>query len=271
MQKQNYNTMISPLAYVDPKSKIGKDVIIHPFAYIDADVVIGDGCEIMPYASVMHHTVIGAGVKIFQGSVVGADPQDFRWKPGEEALCTVGDNSIIREHVIINRGFRREGGTIIGSGTIVCAKSHIGHDSQIVSGCVIGNSVNVAGEVTIEHGSILSSNVVVHEKSNIGKYVLIKGGTRISSNVPPYVIMAHNPVTYYGVNSIIMSKHCGFSEEVIDDIAKAYRHIYQSSTSVFNALRRIETDITDTPERAEILKFVREHNMKLAGNRFETE
>ena len=263
--------MISPLAYVDPKAKIGKDVIIHPFAYIDADTIIGDGCEIMPYASVMRHTTVGNGVRIFQGSVVGADPQDFRWNPGETSVCSIGDKAVIREHVIINRGFRREGGTIIGNGTIICAKTHIGHDSQVASGCVIGNSVNIAGEVTIEHGTILSSNVVVHEKSNIGKYVLIKGGTRISSNVPPYVIMAHNPVSYYGVNAIIMSKHCGFREDSIDDIAKAYRHIYQTTTSVFNALRRIETDIAESPERAEILRFVRDHDMKLAGHHFESE
>ena len=115
------------------------------------------------------------------------------------------------------------------------------------------------------------TKVVVHEKSRIGKYVLIKGGTRISSNVPPFVIMAHNPVSYYGVNSIVMQKHCGFTEQQIDDIAKAYRHIYQCSTSVFNALKRIETDIDPSPVREEILTFVRENNMKLAGDRFEAD
>lgn len=34
--------MISPLAYVDPSAKIGKNVTIHPFAYIDKNVEIGD-------------------------------------------------------------------------------------------------------------------------------------------------------------------------------------------------------------------------------------
>lgn len=83
--------------------------------------------------------------------------------------------------------------------------------------------------------------------------------------------MAHNPVTYYGVNSIVMSKHAGFTEEQIDDIAKAYRQIYQSQTSVFNALKRIEADIADSPVRAEILSFIRDVNLKLAGDRFDAE
>lgn len=260
--------MISPLAYVDSSAKIGADVTIHPFAYIDADTVIGDGCEIMPYASIIHGTTLGKNVKVYQGAIVGADPQDFRWK-GHKSYCSVGDNTVIREHVIINRGIESEGGTSIGADSFVFADSHVGHDSHIADKCVIGNSVNIAGNVEIDTGTILSSGVVIHERSRLGKYVLVKGGTRISSNVPPYTIMAHNPVTYYGVNAIVMRRHAGFTEEQIDDIAKAYRHIYQCSTSVFNALRRIETDIADTPVRAEILRFVRENDMKLAGDRFE--
>ncbi len=263
--------MISPTAYVDPKAIIGKDVTIHPFAYVDADAVIGDGCEIMPYASVMRGTTLGKNVRVFQGAIVGAEPQDFRWK-GERSLCVIGDNTVIREHVIINRGFRSDGSaTVVGAGCYVFANSHIGHDSHIADGCVIGNNVSIAGDVYIDHGSILSSGAIVHEKSHIGKFVLIKGGTRVSSNVPPYTIMAHNPVTYYGVNSFVMQKHGGFSDAQIDDIAKAYRHIYQCSTSLFNALKRIETDIDDSPVRAEILNFIRENNMRIAGDRFESD
>ena len=42
--------MISPLAYVDPSAKIGKNVTIHPFVYIDKNVEIGDNNVIMPNA-----------------------------------------------------------------------------------------------------------------------------------------------------------------------------------------------------------------------------
>lgn len=262
--------MISPLAYVDAKAQLGKDVTIHPFAYIDADTVIGDGCEIMPYASIVHGTTLGKNVKVYQGAIVGADPQDFRWK-GNPSFCTVGDNTVIREHVIINRGIYSQGGTEIGADSFVMGDSHIGHDSHVASKCVIGNIVTIAGDVDIDTGTIISSSAVIHERSRIGKFVLVKGGTRISGNVPPFVIMAHNPVTYYGVNSIVMSKHAGFTEEQIDDIAKAYRQIYQSQTSVFNALKRIEADIADSPVRDEILSFIRDVNLKLAGDRFDAE
>jgi len=93
---------------------------------------------------------------------------------------------------------------------------------------------------------------------------MIKGGCRISGNVPPYVIMAHNPVTYFGVNAYIM-RHCNFTEGAIDNVAKAYRHMYQCNTSTFNALKRIEIDIEPSPERDAILKFVRDHNLDIVA------
>ena len=173
--------MISPLAHVDPAARIGNDVTIHPFAFVDADTEIGDGCSIMPYASVLKGTTLGKNVKVYQGAIVGADPQDFRWK-GAPSRCSVGDGSVIREHVIINRGFADPNGTRIGPNCFIMADSHIGHDSVIVGDCVIGNGVSVAGSVFVDRGAILSSAVVLHEKSRVGKFALIKGGTRVSAN-----------------------------------------------------------------------------------------
>ena len=51
--------MISPLAYVDPEAKLGKNVTVLPFAYIEKNVEIGDDCVIMSYASILQGTKIG--------------------------------------------------------------------------------------------------------------------------------------------------------------------------------------------------------------------
>ena len=155
--------MISPLAHVDPSAKIGKDVTIHPFAFIDANVEIGDGCEIMPYTSIINGTRMGRNNKVYQGSIIGADPQDFRWK-GDQTYCFIGENNTIREHVIINRGIKTEGGTRIGNDCFIMAKSHIGHDSELKGRSVIGNGVAIAGDAVIDECTILSSGVIVHEK-----------------------------------------------------------------------------------------------------------
>ena len=253
--------MISPLAHVDPSAKIGENVTIHPFAFIDANVEIGDGCEIMSYTSVIRGTRMGKNNKVYQGSIIGADPQDFRWK-GEESFCFIGDNNVIREHVIINRGISSERGTRIGNDSFIMAETHIGHDTNIKGKCVIGNGVTIAGDAEVGECTILSSGVILHENSKVGSWVLIKGGCRISGNVPPYIIVAHNPVAYFGVNAVILRKH-GFTEEQIDDVAKAYRHVYQTGTSVFNALKRIEADVEEGDVRANIVNFIRDCNLKL--------
>lgn len=255
--------MISPQAYVDKSARIGENVTIHPFAYIDADVEIGDGCEIMPYASILSGTRMGRNNKVYQNSVIGADPQDFRWH-GEKTYCYIGDNNVIRENVIINRGIKTDGGTRIGSDSFIMAETHIGHDSYIKGRSVLGNSVMIAGDAVVGECVILSSGVILHENSTVGDWALIKGGCRISGNVPPFVIMAHNPASYFGVNAVVLRKH-GFTEDQIDDIAKAYRHIYQSGTSVFNALKRIEVDLDPTEIRKTITDFIRNSNLKLVA------
>jgi UDP-N-acetylglucosamine acyltransferase len=248
--------MISPLAHVDPDAKIGNNVTIHPFAYIEADVEIGDNCEIMPYASIMHGTRMGSNNKVFQGAVIGADPQDFRWK-GQKGLCLIGNDNIIREQVIINRGIKDGSSTTIGDGCFILAESHIGHDSRLVGKIVLGNGVKIAGDVVIDECTILSSNVVVNEGVKVSKWVFIKGGCRLSSNVPPFTIFAHNPVKYYGVNAQLMLRHGHFTEDDVEAASKAYRHIYKTQTSTYNALRRIEDDVDDGPVREAILSFVR--------------
>lgn len=54
--------MISPLAQIDPATKIGKDVRIDAFAVVDKNVVIGDGCHIMSGAVVLSHVILGKTV-----------------------------------------------------------------------------------------------------------------------------------------------------------------------------------------------------------------
>ncbi len=254
---------ISPLAHVDPAAKIGDGVTIHPFAYIDADVEIGDGCEIMSYTSIIRGTRMGRNNRVYQGSIIGADPQDFRWK-GQPTHCYIGDSNVIREHVIINRGIESEGGTRIGNESFIMAESHIGHDSELADHCVIGNGVSIAGDTRVGRCTILSSGVMLHENSKVGDWVLIKGGCRITGNVPPYVIMAHNPASYFGVNAVILRKG-RFTDDQIDDIAKAYRHVYQTGTSVFNALRRIEADVTPGDVRDTITGFIRGVDLKIVA------
>lgn len=254
---------ISKLAYVDPDARLGDNITIDPFVFIEGDVEIGDNCHIRPNAVIRKGARIGKDCHIYEGAIIAAEPQDFRWK-GEESFVVIGNQNVIREHVIINRSIRSGQATRIGNNSFIMAQSHIGHDSKIGDYCVLGNAVKVAGDITIGNYTILSSNALVHEGCDIGDMCLIKGGCRVNSNVPPFTIMAHNPIEYKGVNSYVLRK-VNKSEQTIDDIASAYRHIYHSNTSAFNALRRIKADVPDSPEKEEIIKFMQDHKLNLAA------
>lgn len=256
-------TQISPLAFVTPDARIGDNVTIMPFAYIESGTVIGDNCVIHPHVSILEGTILGNGVKVHEGAVIAATPQDFRWD-GAKSRVIIGNDTVIREHVIINRSSHENMATEIGEGTFIMAQTHIGHDTYVGNHCVIGNAVRIAGNCKIGNCTILSSNSLIHENYEVGDWVLIKGGCRINGNVPPYVVMAHNPVEYYGVNSFILRRE-GFTDKDIEAIAKCYRHVYQCNTSVFNAVRRINEDIRQGPARDAILDFIRNHNNKLVA------
>ena len=254
---------INNLAFVHPEAKLAEDVVVDAFAYIDKNVEIGAGCHIHPHASVLSGSRIGCNNEIFEGAIISASPQDFRWN-GENSFVEIGDNNKIREQVIINRSIYKDGKTCIGSNSFIMAQTHIGHDSVIGNYCVLGNAVKVAGDVKIGNYTILSSHALVHEKCHVGEWVLIKGGCRVNGNVPPFTVMAHNPIAYFGVNAFVLKKS-NKSDETIEDIAKCYRHVYQTSTSAFNALRRIYEDVDQSPEREQIINFIESHDLKLAA------
>ena len=256
-------TKISPLAFVHPEAKIGENVTVNAFAYIDRNVEIGDNCIISPHVSILSGSRIGKGNVFYDGCIISATPQDFRWK-GEDSFVIIGDNNRIREHVIINRSIHPGGATKVGSNSFIMAQSHISHDSQLGDWVVIGNAAKVAGNCKIGSYSILSSSALVHENCEVGEWVLIKGGCRVNGNVPPYLIMAHNPIEYYGVNAYVLRK-AKKSEDLIDDIAKCYRHIFQCNVSPFNAVKRILSDVDPSAERDAIIAFVRDHDFKLAA------
>ena len=94
--------MISPLAFVDPAAKLGKNVTVQPFAYIEGDVEIGDDCIIMSGARILDGTRLGQRNKVHHGAVLGTVPQDFHYT-GEKSLLIIGDQNDIRENVVVSR------------------------------------------------------------------------------------------------------------------------------------------------------------------------
>ena len=246
--------MISPLACIHPEAKIGDNVEIGPFCYIDRGVEIGDNNTLMNSVTVLYGSRIGSGNIIFPGAVIGAIPQDLKFR-GEDTLAIVGDNNKIRENVTINRGTAAKGQTVVGSGNLLMEGCHIAHDVIVGNDVIIGNTTKLAGEVTIDDHAILSACVLIHQFCRIGGYTMVGGGTRTSQSIMPYTICAREPATYCGLN-IVGLRRRGFERDVINTIHEAYRIIFQGGLSQADAVQTIKNELPQTPEINYILSFI---------------
>ncbi len=246
--------MNQPLAYVHPGAKIAKNVVIEPFSTISNDVEIGEGTWVGPNVTIMEGARIGKNCKIFPGAVISADPQDLKYK-GEVTQTYIGDNTVIRECVTINKGTEALGYTKVGSDCLIMATVHIAHDCVIGDHVIIVNGVALAGHIEVEDYAIIGGMSAVHQFTKIGKHSLVAGGTLVRKDVPPYVKAARDPISYVGINSIGLRRR-GFTAEKIAEIQNIYRLLYQKNLNVSQAVQLIEAEMQATPERDEIIQFV---------------
>lgn len=247
--------MKQPLAYIHPAAKIAGNVVIDPFVTIDANVEIGEGTHIMSGATILDGARIGRNCTIFPNAVVGAVPQDLKFV-GEDTLAIVGDNTILRECVTVNRGTAAKGKTVVGSHCLIMAYSHVAHDCIIGDHVIISNATQLAGEVEVDSFAVIGGGTLVHQFCHLGSHIMVQGGALINKDIPPFVKAARDPIAYTGVNSVGLRRR-GFSSEAIREIQEVYRYIYMSNMNVSDAVDRIEAELPATKERDEILQFIR--------------
>ena len=102
--------MKHPLACVHPEAKIAENVEIGPFVTIDKNVEIGEGTKIASNVTILEGARIGKNCVIHSGAVISGVPQDLKFK-GEDSVAIIGDNTVIRECVTVNRGTASKGKT----------------------------------------------------------------------------------------------------------------------------------------------------------------
>lgn len=248
--------MIQPLAYVSPEAKLANNVMIDPFVTIHKNVEIDEGTYIASNVTIMEGARIGKNVKIFPGAVISAIPQDLKFE-GEQSLTIIGDNTVIRESVTLNRGTNATGKTVIGANCLLMAYVHVAHDCVIGNNCILANSVQLAGHVEIGDYAIIGGLSAVHQFAKIGGHVMISGGSLVRKDVPPYSKAAREPLSYEGVNSIGLRRR-GFSPEKIAEIQEIYRILYLRGYNNAAALKKIEAEMPASKERDEILSFIKE-------------
>lgn len=249
-------TVIHPTAIIAPDAKIGDGVAIGPWAIIGESCTIGDGCTLAARSVLERNVTLAPRVKIGIGSILGGDPQDLKFA-GEYTTVQIGEGTVIREYVTINRGTSQSFKTTVGTGCFVMSYVHLAHDCHIGNGVILGNNVQFAGHVTVHDKAIVSGQSAAHQFVKIGAYSFVGGCSRIAKDVPPYVKAVGNPIKLFGLNSIGLQRN-NFSEPVIRELKKAYRMFFKSEMNLSQARAKAQNELEQFPEVTTFLQFLDE-------------
>ncbi len=248
-------------ALINNNAKIGKNVTIGPYSIIDDNVIIGDNSVVYPYVHIKSNTIIGKNNKIFQGSVLGEDPQDLKYN-GEKTFLEIGDNNTIRENCTLNKGTSHANKTIIGSNCLLMAYVHVAHDCIIDDKVILANGVQLGGHVEIGYHVTVGGMTPVHQFCKVGEHAFIGGGRIALQDIPPYILATGEPLQYAGINSVGLRRR-KFSIDVRNNIKKAYKFIYKSNLNVKQAIEAIKENLKLTDEINKILVFLKDSDRGL--------
>lgn len=242
-------TTIHPTAYVDARAELAPEVEVGAFSYVGPHVRLGTCCTLGPRVTLLGPAEFGPRNVFYSGCVLGAAPQDLKYRGGPTRLV-VGAENVFREHVTVHRGTeldKHSGGlTRIGDHNLIMVGVHVAHDDDLGNHLIIANSVQLAGHVRIEDCVVVGGASAMHHFVTVGRNAYVGGMTRITHDVPPFMKVTGYDQTVRGVN-VEGLRRWRYPPESIARVRAAARLLYarhgeRSPLRTTEALRAIEAD-----------------------------
>ena len=174
----------------------------------------------------------------------------------KKTYLEIGDNTIIREFVTLNRGTAFHKKTVIGSECLIMAYAHVAHDCSIADNVIIANAVQMGGHVEIQPHASIGGATVIHQFVKIGDYAYIGGKSAVAKDIPPYVIASGDRASLHGLNKIGLKRH-GFGDNTLKALKKAYRIIFRIGITTKEALQRVQAEVEQVPEVMNLIEFIK--------------
>ncbi|MFM8524890.1 MAG: acyl-ACP--UDP-N-acetylglucosamine O-acyltransferase [Cyanobacteriota bacterium] len=231
---------IHPTAVVDPRAELADGVVVGPYAVIGPEVSLGAGTRIGPHVVIDGRVRMGRGNQVFPGACIGLEPQDLKYA-GDPTEVVIGDDNTIRECVTINRATSAGEQTRIGSGNLLMACSHLGHNCLLGDRIVIANGVAVAGHVVIGDRAVIGGVLGIHQFVHIGTLAMLGGMSRIDRDVPPFTMVEGHPGRLRGLNRIGL-KRSGLADRdggaQVRQLQDLWTLLYRGDLVIADALRQ---------------------------------
>lgn len=247
--------MIHATAVIEPGAELAADVRVGPYSVIGSGVRIAAGAEIGAHVVLEGRVRIGARCRIGHGAIIGGVPQDLKFREGAPVGVSVGDDTVVREHVTIHRATHEGHDTTVGRHCLVMASSHIAHDCVLGDEVIIINYAGLTGHITVEDRVTIGGLTGIHPFSRIGTYAYIGGCSKVTQDVPPFTIVDGAPAFARSVNVVGMRRG-GIDAAARRQVQAAFRLLYRSGMAPGAAVKRVKEEMGDHPLVARLVEFV---------------
>jgi UDP-N-acetylglucosamine acyltransferase len=237
---------VHPTSVIAPEAKLHPTVQVGPFAVIGPNVEIGENTIIGAGCNIDGHTTIGANNVIGPSAVIGAPPQDLKFK-GEKSYVKIGDGNHIREFATIHLAEGEECSTIIGNENLLMAYVHIAHNCKVGSNTIMSNCTTLAGHVEVGDRAVLGGFTGVHQFCKVGSMVMVGGMSKITKDVPPFIKIDGNPARVIGLNAVGLKRN-QVSKETISKIRHLYKTFFDSDMNVSQVLEKWDENFDSSDE-----------------------
>jgi len=249
--------MIHPTAIISDRAQLGANCFIGPYVIIGEEVVLGDDVRIESHAVIDGRTRIGNKTHIYPFASIGLASQDLKYQ-GEPAETRIGARNRIREFVTIHRGTQGGGMlTATGDDCLIMAQAHIAHDCLIGHHVIMANAATLAGHVTVADGANIGAYSGVHQFCRVGREAYVGGYSVVVKDALPFALTVGNHAKCYGLNKEGMRRR-NYPRQTIDALHHAFHLLLSARLNTTQALARIRTEIKDSPETAELVRFIEE-------------
>ena len=248
---------VHPTAVVHPRAQLDAGVWIGPYCQVGEKAVLGRNTKLESNVFITGSTAIGPDCHFSPFSVIGTEPQDVSYG-GEETRLQIGAQNVFREFVTVHRGSSKGGGlTEIGQGNYFMAYCHVAHDCRVGNETVFINGATLGGHVTVGDYVMISGLSAAHQFCRIGRYAFIGGYSVVTQDVVPFSKMVGSrPLRLLGLNLVGLRRR-GFSKERIQALKHMFKLLFYSDLNTSQALERIEAEVAASPDREELLSFIR--------------